>query len=73
MPKVHVATETDDKPPGEYYRALAEAQRIAAAQAPLPRRRAMHERSAMAWEEMAERAEGTAAKAAVNAAAKAVC
>jgi hypothetical protein len=57
--------------PSESYRALAEAQRSAAAQAPLPSRREMHERSAMAWEQMADSARDTAVKAAVNAAAKA--
>jgi hypothetical protein len=57
--------------PIESYRALAGDQRKAAAGTPLPSRRAMHERSAMAWDEMAKLAEDTAAKAAVNAAANA--
>lgn len=57
--------------PGEYYRAQAKAEWEAATQATLPTRRAVHERSAKAWEEMAERAEDTAAKTAENAAAKA--
>ena len=56
---------------GETYRAQAEVERKAAAAATLPSRRVMHERSAMAWEQMAEQAEDTAVKAAVNAAAKA--
>ena len=53
------------------YRALAEAQRTAAAGTRLPSRRDMHERSAMAWEEKARAAEDTATKASVNAIAKA--
>lgn len=57
--------------PSETYRANADAQRIEAAQTTLPSRRDMHERSAMAWQEMADRAEDTATKAATNAAAKA--
>ena len=56
--------------PGETYRANAEAQRTAAAQTPLPSRRDLHERSALAWERMADAAEDTAAKTSVNAAAK---
>ena len=56
--------------PAEMYRANAEAQRLAAAQTSLPSRREMHERSALAWEQMADSAEDTAAKASVNAAAK---
>ena len=59
--------------PIESYRALAGDQRKAAAGTPLPSRRAMHERSAMAWEAMADFAEDTATKAAANAAAKANC
>ncbi|MEO6040904.1 MAG: hypothetical protein ABIP41_03305 [Croceibacterium sp.] len=55
--------------PAESYRALAEAERDAAAKEVLPSRRAVHERSAEAWEEMAERAEDTVEKASVNAAA----
>ena len=55
----------------EIYRANAAAQRDAAQKTPLPNRREMHVRSAMAWEAMAEGAEDTVAKAAVNAAAKA--
>ena len=57
--------------PVQSYRASAAAQRLAAAQTTLPSRREMHERSAMAWDEMADFAEETAAKASVNAAAKA--
>ena len=57
--------------PSESYRSLAEAQRSAAAQASLPSRREMHERSAMAWDQMADSAEDTAAKASANAIAKA--
>ncbi len=56
--------------PAETYRANAVAQRTAAEQASLPSRRDMHERSALAWEQMADAAEDTAAKATVNAAAK---
>ena len=59
--------------PSESYRALAEAQRSAAAKATLASRREMHERSAMAWEQMADSAEDTARKSAVNAAAKYGC
>ena len=57
--------------PSETYRTLASTERQAAAKTALPSRRAMHERSAMAWEQMADSAEDTAAKKAVNAAAKA--
>lgn len=57
--------------PSETYRAHAAAQREAAAKTTLPNRRAMHERSAMAWDAMAEALEDTAEKALVNAAAKA--
>ena len=55
----------------ESYRALAEAQRTAAAGTRLPSRREMHERSATAWEEKAEAAEDTAIKTSANAIAKA--
>lgn len=54
----------------ETYRANAAAQRAAAASTNLPNRREMHERSAYAWEAMAEANEATAARAVVNAAAK---
>lgn len=54
----------------ETYRANAKAQKLAAAKTPLPSRRNMHERSALAWDKMADAAEDTAAKAIVNAAAK---
>ncbi len=54
----------------DIYRANAAAQRDAAAKTNLPNRREMHERSAMAWDAMAEAAEDTVAKAAVNLAAK---
>lgn len=56
--------------PAQTYRAQAAIERHAAATTSLPNRRAMHERAAMAWEEMADRAEDTAIKAAANAAAK---
>ncbi|HEX7853383.1 MAG TPA: hypothetical protein VF503_06770 [Sphingobium sp.] len=52
------------------YLANARAQRDAAANCNLPNRKAMHERSAEAWEEMARDAEITAARAAINLAAK---
>ncbi len=55
----------------ETYRAQAAAQREAARKTTLHNRREMHERSAMAWDAMAEAAEDTVAKAAVNAASKA--
>jgi hypothetical protein len=55
----------------ETYRANAAAQRAAAAKADLPNRRVMHERSADTWETMAEAAEDTMGRAAVNLAAKA--
>jgi hypothetical protein len=55
----------------ETYRANAAAQRDAAAKTTLSNRREMHERSAMAWDAMAEAAEDTIAKAAVNAASRA--
>ena len=54
----------------QIYRINAAAQRAAAAATNLPNRREMHERSAMAWDTMAEAVEDTVAKAAVNAAAK---
>ena len=56
--------------PAETYRANAQAQRMAAAQTSLPSRRDMHHRSALAWDQMADAAEDTVAKASVNAAAK---
>ena len=55
--------------PDGYYRALAKAEREAAAKETLLSRRAMRERSAQTWEEMAERVEDTMAMAQVNAAA----
>jgi hypothetical protein len=55
----------------ENYRALAAAQRDAAANTDLLNRRIMHERSAMSWEAMAESAEDTIERSIVNAAAKA--
>ncbi len=54
----------------ETYLANALVHRQSAAKADLPNRRAMHERSAEAWEEMARAAEGTAVRAAINLAAK---
>ncbi len=54
----------------ETYRANAAAQRAAALKTNLQNRREMHERSAQTWEAMAEAAEDTVSKAAVNAAAK---
>ncbi|MET3759924.1 hypothetical protein [Sphingomonas sp. UYEF23] len=56
--------------PSETYRANAAAQREAAQKTTLTNRREMHERSAYAWEAMAEANEATAARAVVNAAAK---
>ncbi len=53
------------------YLANAKTQRHAAATCNLPNRKAMHERSAEAWEEMARDAEITAARTAINLAAKA--
>jgi len=53
------------------YRNNAGIQRAAAAAATLANRREMHERSAMAWDEMAQSLEDTARLAIVNAAAKA--
>lgn len=55
----------------EIYRANAAAQRLAAANATLPNRKAMHERSAESWEAMAANAADTMARASVNEAAKA--
>ncbi|KRB86628.1 hypothetical protein ASE00_08055 [Sphingomonas sp. Root710] len=55
----------------EIYRANAAAQRAAAANATLPNRKAMHERSAESWEAMAANAADTMARASVNEAAKA--
>jgi hypothetical protein len=55
----------------ETYRAHAAAERAAAANTNLPNRRAMHERSAMTWEAMAESVSATAERALVNEAAKA--
>ena len=55
----------------ETYRANAAAQRAAAANTDLPNRREMHERSAYTWETMAQAAEETMGRAAVNLAAKA--
>ena len=47
----------------ETYRAHAAAERAAAAKTNLPNRRAMHERSAMTWEGMAQGVEETAERA----------
>jgi hypothetical protein len=55
----------------ETYRALAAAQRDAAANTDLLNRRMMHERSAMSWDTMAQAAEDTIGRSIVNAAAKA--
>ena len=57
--------------PAETYRLNAAAQRAAAQKTNLPNRRAMHERSAMTWDAMADNAEATAGRARVNAEAKA--
>ena len=54
----------------ETYRSNAQAQWLTAEETSLPSRREMHERSALAWEQMADSAEDTASKASVNAAAK---
>lgn len=54
----------------ETYLANAQAQRDAAAKTPLPNRKAMHERSAETWETMARGVRDTAARAAINLAAK---
>jgi hypothetical protein len=53
------------------YLAHAAQERAAASKATLPNRRAMHERSAEVWEEMARNADATAAMAEVNLLAKA--
>jgi septin family protein len=50
----------------ETYRANALAQRAAAEKTDLVNRKAMHERSAQTWEEMARGAEETAIRAAIN-------
>jgi hypothetical protein len=55
----------------DIYRTNADNQRAAAAAATLANRCEMHERSAMAWDEMAQSLEDTAKLAVVNAAAKA--
>jgi hypothetical protein len=55
----------------ETYRALAAAQRDAAAKTDLLNRRIMHERSAVSWDAMAEAAEDTVERTLVNGAAKA--
>ncbi len=57
--------------PAETYRANAAAQREAAEKTTLANRREMHERSAATWDAMADATEDTAARAVVNAAAKA--
>lgn len=54
----------------ETYRANAAAERKAAANTDLPNRRAMHERSAMTWEEMAANAEALLELTQTNLAAK---
>jgi len=53
------------------YLANAQAQRDAATATPLPNRKAMHGRSAETWEAMARGVSDTAARAAINLAAKA--
>ena len=55
----------------EIYIANAQAQRAAASKTSLPNRKAMHERAAETWEVMALGARDTAARAAINLAAKA--
>ena len=50
--------------------ASAARERAAASKTTLPNRRAMHERSAEVWEEMARNADATAAMAEVNLQAK---
>jgi hypothetical protein len=55
----------------ETYRANAAAEWKAAASTDLPNRRAMHERSAITWEEMAANAEALIELTQVNLAAKA--
>lgn len=54
----------------ETYLANARAQRDAAAKTSLPNRKAMHERSAEKWEDMAQSVSDTATRAAINLAAK---
>jgi hypothetical protein len=53
------------------YRQSAARERLLATKTNLLNRKAMHERSAAIWDEMAANAEETADRAAVNAAAKA--
>ena len=53
------------------FRANANRQRAAASEETLGNRREQHDRSAMAWDEMAQALEDTAQLATVNAAAKA--
>jgi hypothetical protein len=53
------------------FRGNANRQRAAASEESLANRRELHERSAMAWDEMAQALEDTAQLAIVNAAAKA--
>jgi hypothetical protein len=55
----------------ETYRANAVQQRAAATNTNLPNRRAMHERCAETWEEMARSVDDTLERTAVNLAAKA--
>lgn len=54
----------------QIYLAYAARERAAASKTPLPNRRAMHERSAEVWEEMARNANAAAAIAEVNLQAK---
>ena len=54
----------------ETYRAHALAERAAAEKTNLINRKAMHERSAQTWEQMAQGAEDTAIRAAINHATK---
>ena len=54
------------------YRQSAARERLLAAKTTLLNRKAMHERSAAIWDEMALNAEETAGRAIVNAAAKAM-
>ena len=56
--------------PADTYRANAATQRAAAQSTNLANRRDMHERAAMAWDVMAAAVDDTAARSAVNAAAK---
>lgn len=58
-------------PQSETCRLLAKVEREAAAATSLPQRRALHLRSAEAWEAMAQKLNTVAAHAVVNAAAKA--